>query len=166
MTTVAWDGKTLASDSQATASDSVCTLQEQKIFYPRDNEVWMVNGEKILAVGYAGDCGAEFEVQDLMLEGLTYKSAFNPESSFGALAVAGEGRAWIVSKDTDKTHAATSLQQDPYAMGSGGTIARAAMLCGKNAIEAVRITIEMDVYSGGRVQSFTTSAEAQNIKQD
>lgn len=166
MTTVAWDGRTLASDSQASAGDAVCTLREQKLFYPRDNEEWAVNGERILAIGYSGDCGTEFEVQDTMRSGLTYASTFIPESEFSALAVAGTGRAWIISKGTDKTHASISLQLDPYAIGSGGMIARAAMRCGKHAIDAVQVAIEMDVFSGGKVQSFTTSAEVQNIKQD
>lgn len=166
MTTVAWDGRTLASDSQASAGDAVCTLREQKLFYPRDNEEWVVNGERILAIGYSGDCGAEFEVQDLMRSGLTYASTFNPKSEFSALAVAGAGRVWIISKGTDNAHASISLQLDPYAIGSGGMIARTAMRCGKHAIDAVQVAIEMDVYSGGKVQSFTTSVEVQNIKQD
>ena len=157
MTTVAWDGCTLASDSQASSADAVCTLREQKIFYPHDNEAWMVSGERILAIGYSGDCGAEFEVQNLMLSDLTYASIFNAGCSFTALAVAGNGRAWIISKEADKTHAAISLQLDPYAIGSGSMIARTAMHCGKDAIDAVRVAIEMDVYSGGKIQSFTSS---------
>lgn len=32
MTTVAWDGKTLASDTQASTGDVVCSLSEQKIY--------------------------------------------------------------------------------------------------------------------------------------
>jgi len=166
MTTVAWDGVTLASDSQASAGDAICTLREQKIFYPSDDERWTVNGEKISAIGYSGDCGAEFEVQDLMRTGLNYKSVFNPESSFGAIAVIGSDRAYLISKDTDKTHASISLQLDSYAIGSGGMIARAAMHCGKNAVDAVRVAIEIDVYSGGAVQSFTTNAEPEITKQD
>ncbi|MGY8146892.1 hypothetical protein L1R07_01570 [Klebsiella pneumoniae] len=166
MTTVAWDGVTLAADSQATAGDAICTLKEQKIFYPRENEEWTVNSERVLAVGYSGDCGAEFEVQDLMCTGLSYASSFNPECEFCALAISGQGRAWIISKDADKTHASISLQSDPYAIGSGGMIAQAAMHCGKNAIDAVQIAIEMDVCSGGKIQSFTSSAEVQIIKQD
>ena len=40
MTTIAWDGKTLAADSQATANDLVCSLNEQKIYTPGDGVTW------------------------------------------------------------------------------------------------------------------------------
>lgn len=158
MTTIAWDGVTLAADSQASASDAICTMREQKIFIPRDGEEWTVNGERVVAIGYSGDCGTEYEVHDLMRSGLTYATTFTPEPSFGALAIIGAGRAYIVSKNQDKTHASISLQLDPYGMGSGGVIARTAMSCGKSAIDAVKVAIEMDVYSGGDVHHFTVEA--------
>lgn len=158
MTTIAWDGVTIAADSQATAGNAVCTFKEQKIFHPRDDENWSVNDEKVFALGFAGDCGSEFEVQELMRQGLTYSSSFTPEPSFSLIAVVGKGRAYLISKESDKTHASTSVQLDPYAMGSGGMIARTAMACGKSAIDAVHIAIGMDVYTGGTVNYFTLSS--------
>ncbi|MGL9737448.1 hypothetical protein [Serratia sp. (in: enterobacteria)] len=154
MTTIAWDGKTLAADSQATAQDLVCSLHEQKIYTPGDGITWTVAGTPVIAIGCAGDCGAEFELQDKLTEGLTYATEFSAAFCFYAIAVIGQGRAYLIGKDNDATRATISLQVDPHALGSGSAVARAAMKCGKNAVEAVGVAIELDVYSGGNVQAY------------
>ncbi|HBS5629915.1 TPA: hypothetical protein MAK11_002681 [Klebsiella pneumoniae] len=154
MTTVAWDGKTLASDTQASTGDVVCSSTEQKIYTAPDSG-WGVYGERVLAIGCSGDCGAEMELQDLLANGLSYASEFLPTFSFSALAIINAGRAYVISKDKGETRANISLQIEPYAIGSGGVIARTAMRCGKDAREAVAVAIEMDCYSGGSVDSLT-----------
>lgn len=165
MTTIAWDGATLASDSQSSANDAVCTLREQKIFYP-DNAPWYVNDEVVLAVGTAGDCGIESQLFELMESNLTYKSEFTPEPDFTALAITGIGRAWIISKNGGNTHASVSLQIDSYAIGSGSMIARAVMHCDKGAEYAVKVATELDLYSGGDIQTFTAETEMQKRVKD
>lgn len=42
---------------------------------------------------------------------------------------------------------------EPWANGSGGTIALVAMHCGKSAVEAVRLAIKLDSGSGGMVHA-------------
>jgi hypothetical protein len=151
MTTIAWDGSTLAADSQSTSGDVICSLKEKKIYQPSESGTWTVNGETVWAIGCSGDCGAEEELQAIMETGLNYATQFLPTFSFTALAIVGKERAFIISKDKGEDRASISLQLDPYAIGSGSMIARAAMRCGKSAIEAVHVAIEMDVYSGGMV---------------
>lgn len=151
MTTIAWDGKTLASDSQSTSGDVICSLKEKKIFQPADSEIWSVDGEHVIAMGCGGDCGAEIELQKIMLSGLSYESQFLPTFSFSTIAAISKDRAFIISKDKGEDRASISLQLDPYAVGSGAMIARTAMYCGLSAVEAVRVAIEMDVYSGGDI---------------
>jgi len=163
MTTIAWDGKTLASDSQSTSGDAICSLKENKIFQPADGEVWSIDGERVFAIGCGGDCGAEIELQKLMLSGLSYESQFLPTFSFSAIAVIGKDRAFIISKEKGEDRASISLQLDPYAVGSGGMIARTVMHCGQNAKEAVKVAIEMDVYSGGTI-SHVSVAEIEGQK--
>lgn len=154
MTTVAWDGKTLASDTQASSGDAVCSTSEQKIYTPPESG-WEICGDKVLAFGCSGDCGAEMELQDLLAHNLTYATEFLPTFSFTALAVVGAGRTYIIAKEKGETRASISLQVEPYAIGSGGLIARTAMYCGKDARAAVQVAIDLDCYSGGRVDSFT-----------
>lgn len=155
MTTVAWDGKTLASDTQASSGDVVCSTSEQKIYTPPESG-WEVCGDKVLAFGCSGDCGAEMELQDLLAHNLTYATEFLPTFSFTALVVVGAGRTYIIAKEKGETRASISLQAEPYAIGSGGLIARTAMYCGKDAREAVQVAIDLDCYSGGRIDSFAT----------
>ncbi|HEA3532551.1 TPA: hypothetical protein RVT75_001244 [Escherichia coli] len=153
MTTIAWDGKTLASDTQASSGDVVRSYTEQKIYTPPESG-WEVCGSKVVALGCSGDCGAEMELQELLKNNLTYASEFLPTFSFTALAIIGAGRAYIISKEKGETRASISLQVEPYAIGSGGLIARTAMHCGKNAREAAQVAIDLDCYSGGSVDSF------------
>ncbi|EET1259973.1 hypothetical protein FK249_002395 [Escherichia coli] len=160
MTTIAWDGKTLASDTQASSGDVVCSYTEQKIYTPPESG-WEVCGSKVVALGCSGDCGAEMELQELLKNNLTYASEFLPTFSFTALAIIGTGRAYIISKEKGETRASISLQGEPYAIGSGGLIARTAMHCGKNAREAVQVAIDLDCYSGGSVDSLTTGKQAE-----
>lgn len=156
MTTIAWDGVTLASDSQSTNSDAVISLSEKKIFTPQDSG-WSINGERVLSIGTSGDCGIEEQLFSLLQDNLTYKAEFTPEPDFAAIAITGEGRAWLINKDEGKTHASIWLRKESVAIGSGHMIAKAAMKLGKTAAEAVQLAIEMDIYSGGAVQSFTTN---------
>ncbi|CAM7596889.1 peptidase HslV family [Escherichia coli] len=160
MTTIAWDGKTLASDTQATSGDVVCSYTEQKIYTPPESG-WEVCGSKVVALGCSGDCGAEMELQELLKNNLTYASEFLPTFSFTALAITGAGRAYIISKEKGETRASISLQVEPYAIGSGGLIARTAMHCGKNAREAVQVAIDLDCHSGGSVDSFPAGKQTE-----
>jgi hypothetical protein len=153
MTTVAWDGKILASDTQASTGDVVCSHSEQKIYTPPTSG-WEIYGDKVFAIGCSGDCGAEMELQELLTNGLSYSSEFLPTFNFSSIAVIGPGRAYVISKDKGDTRANISLQVEPYAIGSGSLIARTAMKCGKDAREAVQVAIDMDCYSGGSVDTF------------
>ncbi|WP_274371516.1 hypothetical protein [Morganella morganii] len=155
MTTIAWDGKTLAADSQAQQADVICSTSEVKIYQPKPGERWSIYGETVFAFGQSGDCGADVEIQKILSGNLTYESQFVPSFSFSALAVVSENRAYIICKDKGEEKAAISLQTEPYAVGSGGIIARVAMHCGKSAVYAVKTAIEMDIYSGGDVHIFT-----------
>ncbi|EOP0659484.1 hypothetical protein RIK33_000135 [Escherichia coli] len=160
MTTIAWDGKTLASDPQASSGDVVCSYTEQKIYTPPESG-WEVCGSKVVALGCSGDCGAEMELQEMLKNNLTYASEFLPTFSFTALAIIGAGRAYIISKEKGETRSSISLQVEPYAIGSGGLIARTAMHCGKNAREAVQVAIDLDCYSGGSVDSFPAGKQTE-----
>lgn len=43
-----------------------------------------------------------------------------------------------------------------WAVGAGYQFARAAMACGKNAMEAIEVAIHFDLYTGGHVEYFDT----------
>lgn len=155
MTTIAWDGKTLAADSQSQQENIICSQQEIKIYVNPADKAWAINGIPILAFGTSGDCGAEVEIIDALISDLSYKTEFIPLHSFEMIAVINENEAFIVNKNRDSTSAYISFHKGKYAIGSGGLIATAAMQCGKNAEEAVKVAIDIDLYTGGQINTFS-----------
>ncbi|MDX7992879.1 hypothetical protein [Xenorhabdus littoralis] len=154
MTTIAWDGKNMASDSQSSMGDLVCSISEQKIHIPKKGETWIINNHEIAAIGMSGDCGSEMELIDKLKAGINYDTEFSPVRDFSAIAVVSPLFAYLLFKDKSTTHALISKQIEPVAIGSGGICAQVAMLCGKNAMEAVDIAKTLDIYSGGDTRSF------------
>jgi hypothetical protein len=47
-----------------------------------------------------------------------------------------------------------SVEQTYFAIGSGGAIARGAMMAGASCARAVRIAVNIDALSGGRVRTY------------
>lgn len=150
MTTIAFDGKTLAADTQSNMGSIVVSNREQKIF---SQDGWTVNGRKVLAAGTAGDCGIEEELFNVMTVGLDFMSDFSPQIEFHALLVVGEDESYFVMKDREATRAMIMLQRGKFAIGSGDVVAITAMHLGKTAEEAVQVAIELDTRTGGVVET-------------
>ena len=129
MTTIAWDGKTLASDSQLTGS--YVEQRNCKKLADRDG----------CLVGASGDAG----LMKLFIEG---EIECFPDDSVEAL---------IINKKTGKAQYQGQygrLDMPKHtAIGSGAPFAMGAMLAGKSAVDAVKIAIKLDPNSGGRVVS-------------
>lgn len=135
MTTIAWDGKTLAADSQMTRSG---------IQYGEVNKIVKLSDGRYFAC-----CGKSTDTV-LVVEWLNErKPKEKPEVDDGFAAI-------IVDTSTG---VATELYYDLIedycppiaAQGSGWHIALTAMTLGKSAVEAVETAIQLDVYSGGKV---------------
>ena len=132
MTTIAANRSVMAGDSQATdgtGRKSTCT----KIF-----------SKQGCLIGF---CGA-------LSDGLRFKEAW-PEVE--GLDV-DEGFEALVLAPTGLHHYESSMvrmliEDDFYAIGSGGDLARAAMYAGASPQKAVRIAAKLDVYTGGAVKS-------------
>ena len=140
MTVIAWDGKTLAADKQATQ----CGLGRKvtKIFRLRDGICGLA--------GNAARCARLLE----WLRGERDPAAF-PDTCKGedapcAIAIIGGSlRFW------DGDAAPVMLEGDVFATGSGRDYAIAAMHCGKTAEEAVAIASLYDVDCGMGIDTLT-----------
>ena len=133
MTTVAYDGKTLAADTQRNGS---FTLKAHKLYRLADGALFAAAGsvQEILAVlGWLNGGEKPADLQD-----------------FEGLIITKHG-AEIIG---DRLMRTPSLEPF-YAIGTGSHFALAAMACGKSAVEAVRIAMRFDPFSGGRVESIT-----------
>ena len=153
MTTIAWDGKTLASDSQSQVGSMITSMGSRKIHHP-DNVKWQINGCDIKAIGIAGDTSCIDEVVAKLQSGITYQTEFTSIVDFCLIGVTASGSAYGLSKDKGDVLPSIFEVGDMFSIGSGDAYAMAAMKSGKTAVEAVEIAVSLDVYSGGEIQYF------------
>jgi hypothetical protein len=138
MTTVAWDGKTLASESRATRGHEIAPWAEQKLFV-REGKVYASAGEGNLTEPLMTWHAAGGDI-DKAPKG-------DPETGWTLLVIGHDG-AYIYTSSSPYPYKITS----PYAMGSGKQFALGALHAGKSAKEAVEIACRLDVWSGGEIQ--------------
>jgi hypothetical protein len=132
MTTIAYDGKVLASDSLMTGYD-IRRGHVEKIHRLSDGRMFALSGDYI-------------HTDDVRnyLEG---KRVDPPKGDYTVVLVQPDGQARLIKDGSTGVNV-----PHPLAIGSGDVIALTAMRCGMGAEHAVKIAIEMDVYSGGDVQ--------------
>lgn len=134
MTTIAWDGRSLAGDTQS----SVCgnRVKAQKI--------WRLNDD--LLFGGSGEFQIVLAVKD-WLNGGAEKPKLPSDAEFSGLLIR-RGRAfrlWSYLVEVEIL--------EPYAAcGTGQDFALAAMFLGKSAEEAVWVACQFDVNTGGDVE--------------
>lgn len=154
MTTIAWDGKALASDSQSQVGNMIISEDTQKIFNPSDGVNWLLNGEQINAIGVAGDTSCIDEVISKLSTDITYNTEFTPAVDFCFIGVTDDGKAYVLVKDKGDIFPSIFSAGNMFAVGSGDVYAMAAMKSGKPAKEAISVAISLDVYSGGEIKSY------------
>lgn len=146
MTTIAYDGTTMASDSKA----GVCHRYNYKIRKCK-------NG---IVVGGAGDMDAvELVYRAIESEGKVVDvdmSLLKPEANLECIIVDGENVYRMFDTGIAIRHDA------PLAAGSGAEIALGAMLAGANAEKAVEIAELYDEGTGGQVHSVIANANQVN----
>lgn len=139
MTTIATDGKLMAGDGRSTRGDIVSGGDRKKVFRLPDGSI----------IGIAGRTrDAERAVRSLMAD------PFAPEEVRGdyhLIRLYPNGQIW----SHEDTLTAPIRVKPPYAIGSGSTAAMAAMLAGADATAAVKIATKLDIYSGGKITSFS-----------
>lgn len=139
MTTIAWDGTTLAADRQATYSTTKHKVR--KIF---DCGEWF----------YA--CSGDFPEAHRVVEWLTAGAKASDrivQEEAGCCGIAvrkRDARAFVVQ---GKTVVLTETREAFFSTGSGHEYARAAMALGKNAAQAVAFASKFDTYTGMGVDS-------------
>lgn len=141
MTTVAWDGETLACDTRMVGS-YIHQYEARKVF--------RANGALIAGAGTYEDVltfvdwykrGADVESKPSLTDDSTY-------------LVIRDGEAW-------KCGPACRLHQvgAPHAIGSGCCEAMGAMLAGASAKQAVLIAMKLDQHTGGKVRTYRSPKE-------
>lgn len=144
MTTIAWDGTTLATDSQETHG-TYATYGSKKLY--------KVNGCLVAVAGRADRCQQFIDWVDNGFEGdKPFDEGKGEDSDFVALVVDAKGKAFAYY-DSLVPVPAPSKQ----AFGSGGPLALGLMASGLTAKQAVELMCKkkLDAFTGGKVQSAT-----------
>lgn len=130
MTTIAFDGKTLAADTRAHGS---IILKVRKVHRLSDGSMF----------GAAGSC------QEILAVLAWLNGGDKPSDldNFEALIITRAGAQRL----GERLMRAPVLEPF-YAIGSGSHFAIAAMALGKNAIDAVRLAARFDIYTGGAIE--------------
>lgn len=157
MTTIAWDGKTIASDSQETTGDTITNFYAMKIFEVDSLMLgkYSVYQEEVYVYGLAGDSGAHLVIAEKLRENINHQTVFPSEMRVSGIFVVGLHRAFVLIKEQGETTANIYVAGSNEVIGSGRDIARTAMVLGYDAVEAIKTAIKLDVYTGGDIQRYT-----------
>lgn len=131
MTTIAWDGKTLAADRQLTASG---------VRYETTKAHRLKDGSLFASCGNLENNASVLN----FLNGDSEKPVLDKDDDFDGILVKPDGSAWMLNK---KLHA-VRIESPRFSTGSGRDFALLAMKLGKTAREAVAIAAELDIWTG------------------
>lgn len=137
MTTVAFDGKTLAADTMVTVGGSA-TYGAIKIGRAVDGSL-------------IGQCGNMAHAQ-AFLEWYNGERKMLPSTcdNYTALIIKPDGEVRVYEGNEGMYY----IERSPYvAIGSGQDFAQSAMELGFNAVRAVELAIKMDINTGGKVDT-------------
>jgi hypothetical protein len=137
VTTVAFDGNTLAADTLITSD-------------------WKSAGHSKFHMFRNGSVGAFAGMWGKVQEAIKFlegDAESAPDDDWDAIVLRTDGTAWVI--DAEGCH--LDITGKHYAIGSGAQFALGAMACGRDAADAVRVSIGLDPYSGGEVECITIS---------
>lgn len=141
MTTIAWDGKTLAADRQRNMQNGPMRVTKLRR-----------NVGKYLAFAGAGEVTDIARVIRWIRGGSHVSQRPTLDEVVTCIAVRKDGRAVLIH---GKVVTAWTIQDPFYAIGSGGDFAMGALAAGQSASHAVAIAQTFDLCSGLGVDHFT-----------
>lgn len=142
MTSIAWDGEILATDSRVTADGIIITDKQKKLF---KIHLTQYNGDRLIAVATAGSCRDVRSVLD-KLDGVEDV----PDNHNVHALIVGENMVYELFPK--KWNLIEYTRDTKLGAGSGEPIVVSAMHLGLNAIDAIKHAKKLDCYTGGKVQ--------------
>ena len=142
MTTIAWDGKTLAVDSMVTSGSTIISIDQEKLFID-------IGRYKAVAISGSIVC------MEALIEWICNGENGDPpkvDDYDSLMCVDEDGRMLTFWHDSSKK---PQYNSGITAGGNGHEIALGAMEAGATAVEAVEIACKLNIYTGGKVQSYT-----------
>lgn len=144
MTTIAWDGKTLAVDSRMCSGGTLESDDAEKLFLN------IGDTRALTSTGLEVNMYLFIEwVANHRVEGAFPKDS---EDEGCGIVIELDG---TVKKYLYCGNGVPQIERRPFTDGSGWKLALGAMDFGANAVQAVGVAIKRDLHTGGSVQSFT-----------
>lgn len=137
MTTIAWDGMTLAADTRGVVGESLI-IESHKVSR-------LADGRLYAACGRMADL---LLVRDWLTAGGEKPAV---DDTFAALLIETSGQAFRLEEKLIPV----PLWEPFHACGSGRDFALAAMALGQTAAAAVLLAMRFDIWTGGHVESVT-----------
>ena len=131
MTTIAYDGISIAADSMGICDSVIVALNDTKLH--------------VTAKGILGCAGEAATVPTL----IQWIETGKKEGAYSGTGILVDGRRALLFEGLTKGQKIKA----PYAIGTGASFAFAAMYAGASAVEAVKIACRLDPTSGGRIVS-------------
>jgi ATP-dependent protease HslVU (ClpYQ) peptidase subunit len=146
MTTIAWDGKVLASDSRTTWGTTPVDGSTRKIFVAHHPKGKLLVG-----------CSGVEEEANAVWQWMTGRTDVEPTvTDLRIMAVDEAGRVFVGSKPGRWS----CVGRRKWAIGSGCDYALGAMAAGASARQAVRIAATLDTGTGPDVYTLTLKSKA------
>ena len=146
MTTIVWDGKTLAADGRMTRGNVISQEDRQKIFIDTVNKV---RGHTVICYALAGSADMTNRCGQWIADGCPHTVEGHPvewgEAYFEAIIITTESVFLYCTESNDLLEI-----NHKTVLGSGGEFAQTALHMGKDAKASVKIAAEMDLFSGGK----------------
>jgi hypothetical protein len=161
MTCIAWDGRVLAADRQATLEGikrEVCKLQDLQAVGTTDNE--FPAGRIFVTATGDRECGLDLARWVVGGEDPARWPAYQKNDSFNTLIVVRLDRKFqptLYMYEAQPYRQLLSIDA-PFAWGIDGRLALAAMAAGASAGDAVRVACDLSIYSGLGVDTLAVSA--------
>ncbi len=140
MTTIVWDGKTLAADGRCTASNRVVQQDRLKIFM---DGISRVRGSTVICYAVAGAADMESRIGQWIAEGCPVTDDFEA-CEFEAIIITEDSAYVYYDNSNDLFNCLTK-----EALGSGYDFAHSALTLKMDAVKAVKHAASIDIFSGG-----------------
>ncbi|MTH61180.1 hypothetical protein [Paracoccus litorisediminis] len=149
MTTIVYRDGVLASDTRAYSGHATPIGTKRKIHRRRDGAMF---GVSTAAPGLSEQV-ARWYLDDKNMDLLPQ---LGPEDGFDMLEIDKDGQVFIYH---DSIHPTGPLTAPYFTVGSGANYAIGALEMGASAVEAVRVAITNDPWTGGHIETLTRPGE-------
>jgi ATP-dependent protease HslVU (ClpYQ) peptidase subunit len=146
MTVIAWDGTTLAADKRAVANNMRFNVTKIK----------KIRGHLVFSAGDFDSANMLFKWFEDGAKPDSYPTCQNDKDRWVVLIVITPDKQIL---RYEKEPVSYVIEEPFAAVGSGRDYAMAAMAMGANAIEAVKIACQFDIYCGDGIDTLTLGVE-------